>query len=80
VLYVPTLLFLLLKLDFKLLHQFGEIWLTVVAPHLTVVVTDTTAQSRPTSLVSGGRAFWVVSIAQAERDTRATHVHSNTGA
>jgi hypothetical protein len=51
-----------------------------VAPHLTVGVTDTIAQSRPTSLVSGGRAFWVASIAQAERDTRATHVHSNTGA
>ncbi len=49
-------------------------------PHLTVGVTDTIAQSRPTSLVSGGRAFWVASIAQAERDTRATHVHSNTGA
>ena len=41
-----------------------------VAPHLTVVVTDTIAQSRPTSLVSGGRAFWVASIAQAERDKR----------
>jgi hypothetical protein len=52
----------------------------VAGPHLTVGVTDTIAQSRPTSLVSGGRAFWVASIAQAERDTRATHVHSNTGA
>src|SRR5688500_15176285 len=52
----------------------------LAGPHLTVGGTDTIAQSRPTSLVSGGRAFWAASIAQAERDTRATHVHSNTGA
>src|SRR5688572_24364161 len=37
----------------------------LAGPHLTVGVTDTIAQSRPTSLVSGGRAFWVASIAQA---------------
>jgi hypothetical protein len=54
--------------------------ISLVAPHLTVVVTAPTAQSRLTSLVSGGHAFWVASIAESERDTRVTHVHSNTGA
>ena len=52
----------------------------VVALHLTVVVTETTAQSRPTSFVSGDRVSWVASIAEAQREKRATHQHSSTGA
>ena len=47
-LYLPMLLFLLLKFDFKLLHQFGEIWLTVNLPPLTPATPYRFLWDRPT--------------------------------